>query len=53
MDFYKQDVSVKEVQISRIMTEASQRFNHDVCAASYIDIYEKMLDRPLVTESFK
>jgi glycogen synthase len=48
MDFYKQDESVKEAQISRIMTEADSRFNHEVCAASYIKIYEKMLDRPLV-----
>ena len=53
MDFYRQDAAVREAQVSRIMTEASQRFNHDVCAAAYIDIYEKMLDRPLVTESFE
>lgn len=53
MDFYRQDSSIKEAQISRIMREAGQRFNHDVCAAAYIDIYERMLDRPLVTESFQ
>ncbi|MFO7936353.1 MAG: glycogen/starch synthase [Kiritimatiellia bacterium] len=48
MDFYKQDPSVKEARITRIMKEASERFNHDVCAEAYINIYEKMLDRPLV-----
>jgi starch synthase len=48
MDFYKQDSDVRETQISRIMSEGKQRFNHGVCAKAYIDIYEKMLDRPLV-----
>ena len=48
MDFYKQDEAVREAQISRIMYEGRERFNHDVCAKSYIDIYEKMLNRPLV-----
>jgi len=48
MDFYRQDAELKHSQISRIMTEAVSRFNHDVCAEAYIKIYEEMLDRPLV-----
>ena len=48
MDFYRQDAAVKSEQISRIMTEARGRFNHDVCARAYIEIYEEMLNRPLV-----
>ncbi len=48
MDFMKQDAGVRAAQISRVMREGRQRFNHDVCAKAYIDIYEKMLDRPLV-----
>ncbi len=48
MDFYRQESAVREAQISRIMTAASSRFNHDVCAQEYIRIYEEMLDRPLV-----
>jgi len=30
------------------MRESKSRFNHNVCAQSYIDIYEKMLHRTLV-----
>ncbi|MDD2597916.1 MAG: glycogen/starch synthase [Kiritimatiellae bacterium] len=48
MAFYKQDEDIREAQISRVMREGRLRFNHDVCAAAYIEIYEKMLDRPLV-----
>jgi len=48
MDFYNQDEDLREMQISRIMNEGRKRFNHDVCAKAYIDIYEQMLDRPLV-----
>jgi hypothetical protein len=34
------------------MVEAKQRFNHEACAAEYIKIYERMLQRPL-TEMFE
>ena len=30
------------------MTESLARFNHKACAKEYIQLYEKMLDRPLV-----
>ena len=48
MDFYKRPADVRERQIARIMRESLTRFNHDVCAKAYINIYEKMLHRPLV-----
>ena len=52
MDFYKRPAEERERQITRIMRESVRRFNHDVCAKAYIDIYEQMLHRPLV-RSFK
>ena len=30
------------------MTESAATFNHSVTARHYIDLYEKMLERPLV-----
>jgi glycogen synthase len=51
MDFYRLPTDVREAQISRIMVDAKQRFNHEACAAEYIKIYEEMLQRPL-TELF-
>jgi len=48
MTFYQRPVEVREAQIARIMQEGRKRFTHEVCAQAYIDIYEKMLHRPLV-----
>jgi ADP-glucose type glycogen/starch synthase len=48
MDFYKRPADDREGQITRIMREGKARFNHDVCAKAYMDIYEQMLNRPLV-----
>ncbi|MCL1921302.1 MAG: glycogen/starch synthase [Kiritimatiellaeota bacterium] len=53
MDFYKRPADEREQHIARIMRESVQRFNHDVCAKAYIDIYEKMLHRPLVRSFHK
>jgi len=50
MRFFAQPEDVKERETARIMTEARSRFNHDVTASKYIDIYEKMLNRRLVTK---
>ena len=50
-NFYRLPTDVREAQISRIMVDAKQRFNHEACAAEYIKIYEEMLQRPL-TELF-
>ena len=48
MKFYKKSRSVREPVLRRIMAEGKQRFNHEVTAKKYIDIYETMLQRPLV-----
>ncbi|WP_176013613.1 glycogen synthase [Victivallis sp. Marseille-Q1083] len=48
MKFAALPKAVKEPQIARVMEEAKGRFNHDVTASKYIEIYEKMLQRPLV-----
>lgn len=35
-------------QINRIMLQSAATFNHQVTAQHYIDLYEKMLRRPLI-----
>jgi starch synthase/alpha-amylase len=52
MKFYKLPAKIKAQQIERIMTESAASFNHDVTAQQYIELYEKMLQRPLITPSF-
>jgi starch synthase len=49
MKFYKLPAKTKARQIERIMTESVAAFNHDVTAQQYIELYEKMLQRPLFT----
>ena len=48
MQFYMMFPDIKKRQICRIMIESAATFNHQVTAQQYIDIYEKMLRRPLV-----
>ncbi len=48
MVFYDFPLKVKEEQIRRVMKQCSASFNHAVTARRYIDLYEKMLRRPLV-----
>jgi starch synthase/alpha-amylase len=48
MDFYSLSQIVKKKQIERIMAQSADTFNHAVTARHYIDLYEKMLQRPLV-----
>ena len=50
MEFYKQPADVKATQIARVMRESKDRFNHTVTARAYFDIYERMLNRPIVRE---
>jgi starch synthase len=52
MKFYKLPAKIKAGQIERIMTESAAIFNHDVTAQQYIELYEKMLQRPLITPRF-
>jgi len=51
MQFYNLSARVKALQIKRIMTESAETFTHAHTARQYIDLYEKMLKRPLVVES--
>jgi ADP-glucose type glycogen/starch synthase len=48
MSFYRQHPELKARQIRRIMEESSRQFTHSVTARKYFEIYEKMLNRPLV-----
>jgi glycogen synthase len=48
MEFLRHPSDVREKEISRIMSESLKRFNHEACAQQYIELYEKMLNRPLV-----
>jgi starch synthase/alpha-amylase len=48
MDFYKMPADVKQRQIARIMRQSTVTFTHDVNARQYIELYEKMLERPLI-----
>jgi len=48
MDFYRLPAEIKQAQVGRIMRESTARFTHANIAREYIDIYERMLDRPLV-----
>jgi len=49
MRFYNRPPQEKAKHIRRIMKEGKTRFNHSVTAKEYIDLYEKMLRRPLIT----
>ncbi len=48
MAFYTQPESIKAQQIGRIMQESSATFTHAITAKKYINLYENMLERPLV-----
>ncbi len=50
MTFYNLPARVKARQIKRIMTESAETFTHAHTARQYVDLYEKMLKRPLVVE---
>ena len=52
MMFYNLPRDVKNHQISRIMNQSHERFDHAVTAEQYLLLYEKMLKRP-VCESIK
>lgn len=48
MAFHRLPDDVRHSNIQRVMLEGHERFNHDVCARAYIDMYERMLERPLI-----
>ena len=51
MVFYNLHPKTKAKQIRRIMTESAERFTHANTAQQYIQLYEKMLQRPLILEN--
>lgn len=46
--FHKWPAEKKEKAIQRIMKESKLRFNHETTASAYIELYSKMLGRPVV-----
>ncbi len=48
MRFHRLPDAVRHPQIERIMRESIGRFNHEETARQYFEIYEKMLNRPIV-----
>ena len=48
MQFYKQPDKIKKTQVKRIMLQSAETFNHASTARRYMDLYEKMLQRPLI-----
>jgi starch synthase len=50
MTFYKLRPEQKNHHIRRIMKEGKERFNHENCAKQYIDLYQKMLGRPVIIQ---
>ncbi len=48
MAFHALPAEVKARQVARIMRQGRDTFNHEVNARQYIELYEKMLERPLI-----
>ncbi len=48
MDFYDLPTETQDAQIRRIMEESARQFSHKEVARRYIEMYEEMLERPLV-----
>jgi len=48
MVFYRLPEAVRAAQIERVMNEAAANFNHAITAGQYMELYEKMLQRPLI-----
>ncbi len=48
MAFYDLPETQRREQIKRIMRQSAAAFNHANTARQYIDLYEKMLERPLI-----
>jgi starch synthase/alpha-amylase len=51
MDFYRIHPHEKAKQIQRIMKDSVKKFHHNNTARQYIDLYEKMLQRPLINRN--
>ena len=53
MKFYNQPREIKKKQLKRIMTESAASFTYANTASQYIQLYEKMLKRPLINRTDK
>ena len=51
--FFALPKDMKQAQVFRIMKEAKQNFSPEVSAKHYIDLYEKMLQRPLINPIYE
>ena len=49
MEFHARPADERRQQVKRIMEESRTAFSHDRSARQYIEIYETMLERPLVS----
>ena len=49
--FHNLNLKLKKSQIERVMSQGAATFSHAVTARHYIDLYEKMLARPLIKEA--
>lgn len=50
MVFFSRPADQKRQEIRRIMRQSAENFTHAVTARQYIELYEKMLDRPLIIQ---
>jgi starch synthase/alpha-amylase len=50
MNFYNLPQKIKSKQIGRIMKESLSTFTHANTARQYIELYETMLQRPLIVQ---
>ena len=48
MAFARLPAETRTVHIQRVMRDGQERFNHAVTATEYFNVYERMLQRPLV-----
>jgi starch synthase len=52
MKFYSLPVQFRQKIVERVMTESIGRFNQAVTARRYIELYEKILQRPLIHSNY-
>ena len=48
MNFYRLPAAARQGQVARIMRQGLDIFTHEYNAGQYIELYEKMLERPLI-----
>ena len=51
MRFFGLSRRVRQKQVARVMQEAEATFTHANTAAAYVELYEKMLQRPLLPQT--